>query len=130
MVEFALCFSVLMAFIFILMELCMAFYSHALVAECVREGTRYAIVRGSTCVTALSTPCTASAAQINAYVSSLAFPNIGGGRMTVNTTFLDGNQAPGSRVQVAATYVFPITLPFVPGGPLTMSSSSQMYILQ
>jgi hypothetical protein len=55
---------------------------------------------------------------------------MGGGSMAVNTTFPDGNQNPGSRVQVTVTYNFPLSIPWIPASTLTMSSASVMYILQ
>jgi hypothetical protein len=112
------------------MELCLAFYSYDLISECAREGTRYAMVRGATCPTAASPTCEATAAQVNTYVSSISLPNLGGGTMTVDTTYPDGNESVGSRVQVKVTYAFPIQMPFVPKKALSMTSTSVMYIVQ
>jgi hypothetical protein len=50
--------------------------------------------------------------------------------MTVNTTYPDSNESPGSRVQVAVTYAFPFRVPFIPASTLTMTSTSVMYIVQ
>jgi hypothetical protein len=50
--------------------------------------------------------------------------------MSVATTYPNGNEAVGSTVQVKVTYVFPITMPFVPKNSITMTSTSVMYILQ
>jgi hypothetical protein len=50
--------------------------------------------------------------------------------MTVNTTYPDGNENPGSRVQVAVTYAYPFRIPWIPTSTLTMSSTSVMYIVQ
>jgi Flp pilus assembly protein TadG len=130
LVEFALTFSVLMAFVFTLMEACMASYTYSMISESAREATRYAIVHGSTCLTSSSASCTASAANINSYAKARGLPNVGGGTLNVNTTFPDGNAAPGSRVKVDITYLFPIKLPFVPKTSLSLDSSSQMVILQ
>ncbi len=130
MIEFALTFSAMMTFVFVLMEICIAFYTYSMISECARETTRYAIVRGSTCLTASSTSCTASTATINAYPATLKIPNIGGGTMSVNTTFPDGSNVPGNRVNVSISYTMPIKLPFVPTNSLSFSTASQMYILQ
>jgi Flp pilus assembly protein TadG len=100
LLEFALSFSVLMGLMFVFIELCLVFYTYGMIAECAREGSRYASVHGSTCVTSASTSCTLSASSINSYVSGRGFPNLGGGTITVATTFPDGNQVPGSRVKV------------------------------
>ena len=36
----------------------------------------------------------------------------------------------GNPVKITVTYVFPITMPFVPASSLTMKSTSQMTIIQ
>jgi Flp pilus assembly protein TadG len=130
LVEFALTACIVFGFVFCLIELCLAFYTHCLISETAREGTRYAVVRGATCLTSSQASCTATASTINTYASTLSWPNLGGGTLNVATTFPDGNQNPGSRVQVQVTYVLPITLVFVPKNSITMSSKSEMYILQ
>jgi Flp pilus assembly protein TadG len=129
LVEFALIFSVLMGFVFCYMELCMVLYSYDMISESAREGTRYAIVHGSACLTSANASCTATAANVNAYVSGLGWVSPGG-TMSVATTYPDGNENLGSRVQVTAKYTFPITLPWVPSESISMQSSSQMYIIQ
>jgi Flp pilus assembly protein TadG len=129
LVEFALTFSVLMTFVMTLMEICLAFYTYGMISECAREGTRYAISRGATCVNGSGASCTATAASINSYVTGLALPNIGGGTMVVSTTFIPDNQ-PGSYVKVDVKYTFPIKLPFVRGNSLALENYSQMIFLQ
>lgn len=142
LIEFAITISVLLTAVFTLIELCLVFYTWSTISECAREGTRYAIVRGSTCVTAgtsgAGASCTASASAINSYVSSLGYPNAGGGTMTVSTTYssdgttfsTSGNNAPNNIVRVSITYPFPIRLPLVPKNALTLRAQSQMTILQ
>jgi Flp pilus assembly protein TadG len=130
LVEIALTLPVLITFFFGLIEVSLAFYTHQVLSESAREGTRYAIVHGSTCTTGSGSACTVSAATVNSYVSGLSWPNFGSSAMSVNTTYPDGNEAPGSRVQVTITYGFPFRVPFIPTSTLTMSSSSVMYIVQ
>ncbi|HXB63170.1 MAG TPA: TadE/TadG family type IV pilus assembly protein [Acidobacteriaceae bacterium] len=130
LIEFALTFTVLLTLIFCLMELCLVFYSYDMISDCAREGTRYAVLRGASCPTTASPTCEATASQVNSYVSSNAPPNLGAGTLTVATTYPDGNESVGSRVQVKVSYVFPIKMPFVPKASLNMSSTSVMYILQ
>ena len=137
LVEFALTFSTMMAVVFTLMEICMAFYTYGMISESAREATRYAIVHGSTCVTGTSASCAANATAINTYAKGLGFPNIGGGNLSVTTTYLpngsnvpDGNNVPGHRVHVDIQYVFAIRLPFVPSNSMSFDTSSEMYILQ
>lgn len=137
LVEFAVTFSVMMAFVFTLMELCLAFYTYGMISESAREATRYAIVHGSTCVTSLNASCAASATAINTYATARGLPNVGGGTLNVTTTFLpagsnvpDGSNVPGHRVHVDIKYVFPIKLPLVPRNSLSLDSSSEMVILK
>lgn len=131
LVEFALTSTILLSFIFGLIAATLAFYSFNVASECAREGTRYAMVRGSSCTTAGGSSCTVTAAQVNAYVSGIGYPNLGGGTMTVNTTYPDGNETPQtSRVQVTVQYVFPVRVPFVPTRSFTMASTSTAYIVQ
>jgi Flp pilus assembly protein TadG len=130
LVEFALTSCILMSFVFGLIEVCLAFYTYGMISECAREATRYAIVRGSTCVTSSNTSCTVSASAINTYASGRGWPNLGGGTINVTTTYPDGNEAPGSRVQVQIRYIFPIRIPLAPSHSLSMASLSEMYIVQ
>lgn len=130
LVEFAITFSILMAFVFMFIEICLAFYTYCMICESAREGSRYAMVHGASCVTASQAPCTKSASDINAYVSGLGYPNLAGGTMTVDTSFPDGDQAAGSDVTITVSYSFPITLALVPSSVWTMSTSSTMSILQ
>ena len=129
LVEFALIFSVLMGFVFGFMELCMMLYSYDMISESAREGTRYAIVHGSSCLTSTNASCTTTVANVNSYVSGLGWASPGG-KMIVATTYPDNNENQGSRVQVTVTYSFPITLSWVPAGSISMQSSSQMYFIQ
>lgn len=115
MIEFALSLTALMTFVLVLMEMCMVFYTYGMISESAREATRYAIVRGSTCLTSSSTSCTASVASINSYATGRGYPNIGGGTMVATTNFIPaGSQAPGSQVKVDIKYTVSIKLPFVP----------------
>ncbi len=129
-IEVAIALPVIVTFMFAMIELCLVFYSDCMISESAREGTRYAIVRGATCQTSTGASCTASASAINSAVSSLGWPNLGNGTLTANTTYPDGNENPGSRVQVVVSYVFPYNIPFMPKGSIHMSSTSVMYIIQ
>lgn len=136
LVEFALTLPILLMFVFGLMEICLAFYTHEYISELAREGTRYAIVHGSTCVTAPNgASCTASstasdATSVATYVQGRGWPNLGGGTLTPVVTYLNGDEAPGHQVQVSITYQFPYNIPFIPASVLSMTSSSTMTILQ
>lgn len=129
-VEIALALPIIAAFTCMMIELCLAFYSYCMISESAREGTRYAIVRGATCQTGTGGSCTASASTINDVVKHLGWPNLGNGTLSVSTTYPDGNENPGSRVQVVVSYVYPYNIPFAPKGTLRMSSASVMYVVQ
>lgn len=130
LVEFAITFSILMAFVFTFIEVCLMFYSYGLISEEAREGSRYAAVHGASCVTAGGASCTVSSDSTSTYVKRLGYPNLAGGTTTVLTSFPDGNQAAGSRVSVTVSYAFPISLALVPRSAFTLSTSSTMTILQ
>jgi O-acetyl-ADP-ribose deacetylase len=91
-VEMAITFPLVAAFLFTMIEICLAFYSFCMISERAREGTRYGIVRGATCVTSSSTSCTASISSVNTFVAQLGYPNLGNGTITPATTFPDGSQ--------------------------------------
>jgi Flp pilus assembly protein TadG len=129
-VEIALAMPIMVAFFFTMIELCLAFYTYCMISESAREGSRYAIVRGATCQTGTGGSCTVSASTMNSVVTHLGWPNLGGGTMTATTTYPDGNENPGSRVQVVVNYTFPYNIPFAPKGSMHMASTSVMYIVQ
>jgi Flp pilus assembly protein TadG len=129
-IEVALALPIIAAFTLVMIEVCLAFYSYCMISESAREGTRYAIVRGSACQTSTGVSCTASAATINNVVTNLGWPNLGNGKLSANTTYPDLNENTGSRVQVVVSYTFPYNIPFAPKGTIHMSSTSVMYIVQ
>lgn len=137
LVEFALTASAMLAFVFMIMQLCIAFYSSGMINEVAREATRWAITRGSTCQTASLGSCTTTTAAVTAYANGLGFPNIGGGTMNVVTSFPDTNGSIANcetpslcHVKVVITYVVPITLPLVPKNSISLSTQSEMYFVQ
>jgi len=130
LVEIAVTLPVLFGLIFGFIAICLTFYSYEMISEAAREGTRYAMVRGASCPTTANPTCEATVAQVNAYVSGLGLPNLGGGSVVPNAMYPDGNENVGSHVTVTVTYVVHLTLPFVPARPLTLSSTSMATILQ
>jgi Flp pilus assembly protein TadG len=145
-VEFAMSAIVLLCMMIGIMELSLALYSHDYVSEAAREGSRYAMVRGST--SCLNTPsltnCNATAALIQSYVQGLGFPGIGSTSTTVTTTWLSASatqpttwtacantcNAPGNLVKVRVVYSFPLSIPFISSQTLSIGSTSQMVIAQ
>jgi len=129
LIEMAVTFPLLFTLLFCFMELCLAFYSRDMISEAAREGTRYAMFHGASCPNSSSPACEATATDVNSYVTGLGWPNLAGGAMTVDTTYPDGNESVGSLVQVRITYVFTIHMAFVPANSLTMTSTSEAYIV-
>jgi Flp pilus assembly protein TadG len=136
LVSFALTVPILFGLIFGLMQLCMALYSHEYISELAREGARYAIVHGPDCLTSSGTSCMVTATSsagsfpsVNDYVLHSGLPNFSGGKVTVSTTYPNG-EAVNQPVLVKVTCAFPFQIPFVTSTTLAMSSSSEMYIIQ
>lgn len=138
-VEMALSMIILLTILFGLIEMCLALYTYHYVSDAAREGTRYAIVHGSTC-TVSGVSCTVTASQIQTYVQNLGYPGITTSAMTVTTTYsaypaggtcvAAGCNGPGDRATVTAQYKFPLDIPFISSSVLTMSSTSSMVIAQ
>ena len=141
MIETAVSLPVLFLLLFCFMEVCLAFYTKDMISESAREGTQYAMFRSSTCtsyVNGTTGTCEAKDTAVKTYVANLGWPNLAGGSMgtsnvsvvyLTNTGATGGTNTVGDEVQVTVTYAFPIILPFVPKGGLTLSSTSTMTIL-
>src|ERR1700722_13384855 len=74
--EFALASTILISIVFGIYETSSALYSYTYISDAAREGTRYAIVRGSACTgfsECSSTPVGVTSAQVQAYVKSLGY---------------------------------------------------------
>ena len=146
LLEAALCTISILMVLFGAVELCLASYTYHFVSAAAREGTRYAIVRGSACTTA---GCPATQSSIQDYVRELGFPGINPNLMTVTATCGANPSAPGTPsltacaatggtpnyvagnlVQVVVSYQYPLVLPFVRKSTVTMTSTSQMVISQ
>ena len=135
-VEFAMSTLILLTIVIGVMEASLAFYTYHFVSEAARDGTRYAIVRGSGCAV---TGCPATSASIQQYVYDLNFPGINPSHMTVSTTWPTTGSTctpsaspcnnPGNLVKVTVTYNFPLSIPFRVS-TITMSSTSEMVISQ
>jgi Flp pilus assembly protein TadG len=138
LVEMAVATVVLLTLLFGILEISLALYTYHFVSEAAREGTRYAIVRGSSCGGSFSTACPASSDDIQTYVQNLAYPGINPTAMTVTTAWsaypaggaCGSCNNPGNQVQVTVNYQYLLSIPFVPSQTLNMSSSSEMVISQ
>jgi Flp pilus assembly protein TadG len=139
--ETALSMIILISFLFGVMEMGLALYTYHFISEAAREGTRYAVVRGSTC-TGFASACPASPTDVQNYIKNLGFPGIDPAKMVVPapvwTAYTSGSTCPGSppcnspgnQVSVTVQYNFPLSVPFVPAQTFTLSSTSAMIISQ
>ena len=147
MVETALACTVFLAMLIGVFQGALAFYTVHYVSDAAREGSRYAVVRGSTSCT--NTPnltnCNATSAQIQAYVKGIKYPGINSTKLTITTSWLTAGatqpttwsactggtcNAPGNMVKVVAAYTFSLSVPFVPKHSYNLTSTSQMVISQ
>jgi Flp pilus assembly protein TadG len=144
--ETALSIMILLTFLFGVMETGLALYSYHFISEAAREGTRFAIVRGSSLGANCTAPgpptCTARPVDVQNYVLNLGFPGIDPANMTVTpvwSPYTSGSpcpaspspcNSPGNLVTVTVQYNFPLTVPFVPAHTYSLTSSSAMIISQ
>jgi len=132
LVEFAIACAIFFALLFGVFELSLGFYTFHYVSNAARQGSRWAMVRGSACaIYTNTTPCPAQESDIANYVKGLAYPGIDSvNNMTVkvytysydisNSTWTSCGEmsggticnAPGDQVQVQVTYAFPLSIPF------------------
>lgn len=144
-VETAMSITILLTMLFGVMEGAFAVYSYHFISDAAREGTRYAMVRGSSagsaCTSYTSGACMASKANIQSYVQNLGFPGINPSNMTVNVSWAGyptgttctpsaACNNPGNQVAVTVIYSFPLNVPFIPPQTYSMSSTAAMIIAQ
>ncbi len=139
-VETALSFIVLLTMIFGILAISLALYTYNFISDAAREGTRYAIVRGSACQ-GFGSACPAASSDVQTYVKGLGFPGIDPSAMTVTPAWSVGPgqtsctpsascNNPGNLVKVTVQYQFPLAVPFLTARTLSLTSSSQMVISQ
>jgi len=141
LVEMALSLVVLLSVVFGIMEMSQALYTYHFISEAARDGTRYAIVRGSSCPAVLpGCPAAGTGVDVQTYLRGQGFPGITPGLLTAVTSWPTTGSSctpsvtpcdnPGNLVNVVVTYQFPLSIPFVPARTLAMTSTSQMVISQ
>lgn len=151
LVEMGLGMTIFMAVFFGVIQFSYAMYAYNWVSEAAREGSRWAIVRGSTCNANLgSSFCDtagASSDEITSYIKGLGYPGLNPSNITVTTawysassgtpttwttkcTASSGCNAPGNQVQVTVAYAFPLGIPFWKNSSLNLSSTSQLIVVQ
>jgi Flp pilus assembly protein TadG len=139
-VEFALSLVLHCALLLGVMEASLGVYAFHFTAEAAREATRYASVRGSSCVGSASA-CPAQPSDIQTYVQGLVYPGINPAAMTATTTwsaFPSGTACspssscnnPGNLVTIRILYKFPFSVPLLPSNLWAVTSSSAMVISQ
>src|SRR5271166_1056812 len=104
LIEDALALGILMTLMFGVIQVSLALYSYHSVSEAAREGTRYAIVRGSSC-SGFTSACPAAASDVQTYIRGNGFAGLTSTSITVTTTWPTNNN-PGSVVSVTVSYPF------------------------
>ena len=120
LVEGALCLTVYLMILFGTIDFGRMVFAYNFVSYAAREAARYAMVRGTTHPT--------TAAALLTYVQGEAI-GLNSGSITVTPTWTP-DHTPGSTVQVLVQYSFQPIAPYMPGGPITLSSTSKMLISQ
>lgn len=151
LVEIAIAISILFAMLFGFIEVSLALYNYHFVSDAAREATRFAMVRGSTCSTNVSTAfCSPTDGQsagatnndIQTYVQGLGFPFANS--LTTSTTWYApatsnpttwtacatqcNNPANFDMVQVTVTNNYSLPLPHFAGGLLGSWTQSTIRI--
>jgi Flp pilus assembly protein TadG len=146
LVETALASTVFLAILMGIFQMSLAFYTLHYLSDAAREGSRYAMVRGSTSCT--NTPdlsnCDVTSDQVQTYVRGIAYPGITSSRLTVTSTWMSASstqpttvdvhhrhlQRPGQPGEGGSAYTYPLSVPFVPSLSFSLTSTSKMVISQ
>ncbi len=114
-VEFALVVVFLVVLLVSILEMTMFIYTYAALTNAAKEGVRYAIVHGASAgatvtdtVKSLSTPCsTAASGSLLSTVQTYAALSLHNtSSMSINACYPDGDNKPGSAVQVSVSYPY------------------------
>jgi len=109
-VEFALTITSIFVLLIGMLELTMFVYTYSVLADAAKEGVRYAIVHGSSGQNGTGPSgggsCVTSGAVIDNVKYYAAGSLHGTSNMTVNACYTDGNNQPGSAVQVTVSYPY------------------------
>jgi Flp pilus assembly protein TadG len=114
-VEFALVVVFLVVLLVSILEMTMFIYTYAALTNAAKEGVRYAIVHGSSTggiafysVKSLSTPCPtpATGSMLSTIQTYAALSLHNTSSMSINACYPDGDNKPGSAVQVSVSYPY------------------------
>lgn len=139
LVEAAVGLTVLLMMVVGVMQMALALYTYHYTSHAAREGTRYAIVRGSSSCATLTTPCNVNSAAIQSYLRGLPTPGIKSSLISVTATWPSTLNCtpsatpcnnPTNLVKVTVTYPFPFAAPFITSATVNLSSTSEMVISQ
>ncbi len=119
--EFAIVALLLLTMIFGIIQFAQLLNAYELITEAAQEGSRYAMVRGS------SVASPATTADVQGIVQTRAAA-LNAASMTITPAWTPNNN-PGSIVSVQVTYKFKFAAGFV-SPSVTLSTSSQMTITQ
>jgi hypothetical protein len=132
LVEFAVSMVVILTLLFGIIDVGRALYAYDWVSNAARLGTRFAMVRGSSCSQLLG-GCPAIQSDVVAYLNNNA-QGINTNEIKVHTHCIVGENsfsilpcAPGTQVYVEVQYSFSFLSPLAPHSWL-MTSSSQVYV--
>jgi Flp pilus assembly protein TadG len=145
LLEFALVVVLFFTFFFGIIDFARALFAYHFISNAAREGTRYAIVRGTSCTGPASFECNITPTQIQNYVTSITPSGINSSSVIVDSdpsfiwpgtgpgTGTNGgcntsnnlNNNPGCFVQVKVQYGFNFIFPFMPSGTCTVGSGGQ-----
>jgi Flp pilus assembly protein TadG len=151
LVEFAFASWLFVMLLFLIIATSIAAYSYNFVSEAARDGARYAIVRGASCV--YMPDCAATEAQIQTHIRSLNYPGIKSSNLTATVAWYKAGAAPpnmtwttnstcstapaptsckaiGNAVKVTVNYPYKLSMPFHSPVTINMSNSSMMVISQ
>ena len=135
LVEFAMTSVVFFMTLVGLMKVCLAVYTYHYLAEAARETVRYAVIRGSSSSSPVSTND-----SIQTYARGLGYPAITSSLITTTSTWDTYPTAggtctpsaacnnPGNIVKVKVSYAFPLSIPFTSNTTWNMSSTASMVI--
>ena len=121
-IEFALCFLLILSMLYGVLEFSRIVYSRTVLAGATREASRYAMVHGS------RSGSPATDATIRSQVIRWGY-GLDPTALVVNTTW-DPSNTPGSRVRVETSYTIAPFTRLIMGGPMTLASRSEMVISQ
>ncbi len=142
LVEYAMVLTVLFTLLFGTIDFGRALYTYHLVSSAAREGSRYAIVRGSASTLCNGSPggCPSDGSGVTTYLQTGSTGiGINPTLLAVNVAYqpsantgcqISGSDNPGCMVQVQVQYPFQFSLPFLPSATYTIGSTSEMVISQ